>query len=273
MRLLQNGSKIGNATVIVDIIGTKNPEIRPQTKMDPKKVTTHNTGNSGRGANAEMHNRYIHNLASYHPKDTTHVSWHLTVDDKFIYQHIPFDEAAYHCGDGWGSKSGNRTSIGIEICENPETNTHQAEENAIALTVMLLKEFNLNANDVLPHQHWSGKYCPRVILKRDCSFNLYRKRVENTFNKKGEVKPVTITKGIFRIKTGTFPNARAFADAIDKIKSDFGMVIYEAADTTSFNPNYRIYTGTFTTKEAADAIEAKIKAKYGWTTYLIDGTK
>ena len=86
-----------------------------------------------------------------------------------------------------------------------------------------------------------------------------------------EVKGVT--KGIFRIKTGTFPNARAFADAVDKIKSDFGMLIYEAADTTSFNPMYRIYTGTFTTKEAAQDVESKIKAKYGWTTYLIDETK
>jgi len=91
--------------------------------------------------------------------------------------------------------------------------------------------------------------------------------------KKEEVKPVTITKGIFRIKTGTFPNARAFADAVDKIKADFGMLIYEAADSTSFNPMYRIYTGTFTNKEAAQDVEGKIKAKYGWTTYLIDETK
>ena len=178
MKLLQHGSKIGVATVIVDIIGKGNPEIRPQTKMTPKKITTHNTGNSGRGANAKSHNTYIHNLASYHPKDTTHISWHITVDDKYIYQHIPLDEAAYHCGDGWGINSGNRTSIGIEICENPETNTHQAEENAIALTVLLLKELKLDLSDVHPHKHWSGKYCPRVILKRDGSFNPYRKRIE-----------------------------------------------------------------------------------------------
>ena len=66
------------------------------------------------------------------------------------------------------------------------------------------------------------------------------------------------TKGIFRIKTGTFPDARAFADAVDKTKADFGWVIYEAADTTAFNPNYRIYTRTFTTKEATQEAEAKI---------------
>lgn len=186
MRLLTNGMKIGSATVIVDIIQKGNPEIRPTTPMKPTKITTHNTGNAGRGANAEMHNRYIHNLASYHPKDTTHVSWHLSVDDKFIYQHIPFDEIAWHCGDGNGVKSGNRNSVGIEICENPETNTKQAEENAIALSVLLMKEFGLKPADVVPHQHWSGKYCPRVILKRDGSFTSYRNRVAVAFNNEEE---------------------------------------------------------------------------------------
>lgn len=182
MQLLKHGSKVGNATVIVDIIQKGNPEIRPATAMKPKKITTHNTGNASKGANAKAHNTYIHNLASYHPKDTTHVSWHITTDANFIYQHIPFDEAAYHCGDGWSLNSGNRTSIGIEICENPETNTRQAEENAIALTVLLMNEFKLTPNDVVPHQHWSGKYCPRVILKRDGSFTSYRSRVAAAVN-------------------------------------------------------------------------------------------
>ncbi|MBE1554820.1 N-acetylmuramoyl-L-alanine amidase family protein [Sporosarcina limicola] len=182
MRLLKHGSKVGNATVIVDIIQKGNPEIRPGTSMKPKKITTHNTGNASKGANAKAHNTYIHNLASYHPKDTTHVSWHISVDDMCIYQHIPFDETAWHCGDGSGVNSGNRTSIGIEICENPETNTRQAEENAIALTVLLMKEFGVGSIDVVPHQHWSGKYCPRVILKRDESFTSYRNRVAAAFS-------------------------------------------------------------------------------------------
>lgn len=95
-------------------------------------------------------------------------------------------------------------------------------------------------------------------------FKKFKKEIE-------EVKGTT--KGVFRIKTGTFPNARTFAVAIDKIKDDFGWVIYEAADSTLFDPKYRMYTGIFTTKEAEQEAEAKIKAKYGWTTYLIDETK
>lgn len=210
MRLLKHGTKIGNATVIVDIIQKGNPEIRPGTSMKPKKLTTHNTGNASKGANARAHNTYIHNLASYHPKDTTHVSWHITVDDKFIYQHIPFDEIAWHCGDGSGVTSGNRTSIGIEICENPDMNYKQAEENAIALTVLLMKEFKLTPNDVVPHQHWSGKYCPRVILKRDGSFGPYRSRVAEAVKgtPKEDDDELKFSSGTLKKEWETFLNSK-----------------------------------------------------------------
>ncbi len=214
MRLLTNGMKIGNAVVVVDIIKKGNPEIRPATAMRPKKITTHNTGNACRGADAKAHNTYIHNLADYHPKDTTHVSWHLSVDDKFIYQHIPFDEIAWHCGDGNAVNSGNRTSIGIEICENPETNTRQAEDNAIALTVLLMKEFKLKSADIVPHQHWSGKYCPRVILKRDGPFTIYRNRVAAAFNNKEEDEELKFSSPALKLETETSLVSRAHRQII-----------------------------------------------------------
>lgn len=188
MLLLKHGSKIGKATVIVDIIPKGNHEIRPGTKINPKFITYHNTGNSGRGANAKAHNTYIHNMASYHPKDTTHVSWHLSVDENYIYQHLPFDENAWHCGDGSEKNSGNMTSIGIEICEHvDQKNYHQAEENAIALGKYIASELKINIKNHVPHQKWSGKFCPRVILKRDGNFSKFHKRIENEI-KKEEIK-------------------------------------------------------------------------------------
>ncbi|WP_419962125.1 N-acetylmuramoyl-L-alanine amidase [Psychrobacillus sp. BM2] len=121
----------------------------------------------------------------------------------------------------------------------------------------------------------------RLMLDLDFQKEVAREHVQGIckyfgvpFKEKNEeVKPVNETKGIFRIKTGTFSNARLFADALDKIKADFGWMIYEAADSTSFDPKYRMYTGIFTTKEAAEDAQSKIKAKYGWLTYLIDETK
>jgi N-acetylmuramoyl-L-alanine amidase CwlA len=223
MRLLPNGIKIGNATVIVDIISKKNPKIRPGLPMKPTHITDHDTGNPARGANAEMHNRYIHNMSSYDPKDTGHVSWHVTVDQNFIYQHIPFDENGWHCGDGSGTKSGNRTSIGVEKTMNVDGNRARVEENAIALHAYLLKAFKLTPNRVVPHQHWNGKYCPAVILKRDGSFNPYRKRIQDAFSGASN-KPVSkpVTSNLHTVKRGDTLSAIAvkYKTSVAKIQSD-----------------------------------------------------
>lgn len=205
--------KIGTAAVIVDIIPKGNPEVRPAYPMNPTHVTIHNTGNDGKGANAKAHNIYIHNQASLPVAKTGYASWHFSVDDKFIYQHIPLDETAWHTGDGSGSKSGNMTSIGIEICENPETDTKKAEENAIALTVYLMKMFGIPVKNVVPHQHWSGKYCPRVILKRDGGFEKFSKRIANAYNAKPKVEAPK-EKDVLNMKMKEVPNVnhKALAD-------------------------------------------------------------
>nr|ADF97555.1 PlyM30 [uncultured phage] len=196
MRLLKNGTKIGNATVIVDIVDGANREIRPRTKMNPRFLTDHDTGNSGNGADAKSHNRYIHNLGDKLPRDTSHISWHVTVDENFIIQHIPFDECAYHCGDGWATTSGNRTSIGIEKCMHRGADRNKIEANAIALYAYLMKELKIPITSVRPHQHWSGKYCPQLILNRYGSFTPFRNKIEAAF-KGGAVtaaKPSTVKR-------------------------------------------------------------------------------
>lgn len=187
-------SKIGKAKVVVDIVEKGNREIRPAYYMNPKKIAIHNTGNNGRGADAEAHNRYIHNQAGKPPSQTGYASWHFSVDDKYIYQHIPLDESAWHTGDGSGSTSGNRTAVGIEICENRDMDNYpQAEENAIALAVYLMKKLSINIQNVQPHQAFSGKYCPRVILGRDGSFSKFRNRIKAAYN--GKPVPVTPVAG------------------------------------------------------------------------------
>lgn len=189
MRLLKHGSKIGNATVIVDIVDGSNLEIRPRTKMNPRFLTDHDTGNSGKGADAKAHNRLIHNMGDKLPRDTSHVSWHLSVDEYFIIQHIPFDECAYHCGDGWLPSSGNRTSIGVEKCMHLGSDRNKIEDNAIALHSCLMKELDIPIQNVKPHQHWSGKYCPQLILNKYGSFLPFRNKIEAAF--KGGVVQVS----------------------------------------------------------------------------------
>ncbi|WP_407632782.1 N-acetylmuramoyl-L-alanine amidase [Bacillus velezensis] len=134
---------------------------RPGYAMDPAYITVHNTANTAKGASAAMHARYEKN-----PETPT--SWHFTVDDKEIYQHLPLNENGWHAGDGNGT--GNRKSIGIEICENSDGDFEKAVANAQWLIKKLMKEQGISLANVVPHQHWSGKYCPRKLLDRWDSF-------------------------------------------------------------------------------------------------------
>ncbi|AUG37120.1 N-acetylmuramoyl-L-alanine amidase [Bacillus velezensis] len=135
---------------------------RPGYAMNPAYITVHNTANTARGANAAMHARYEKN-----PETPT--SWHFTVDEKEIYQHLPLNENGWHAGDG-NSGNGNRKSIGIEICENSDGDFGKAVTNAQWLIKKLMKEQGISLANVVPHQHWSGKYCPRKLLDRWDSF-------------------------------------------------------------------------------------------------------
>ncbi len=135
---------------------------RPRYAMDPAYITVHNTANTEKGANAAMHARYVKN-----PETAT--SWHFTVDDKEIYQHLPLNENGWHAGDG-NRGTGNRKSIGIEICENSDGDFEKAVANAQWLIKKLMKEQGISLANVVPHQHWSGKYCPRKLLDRWDSF-------------------------------------------------------------------------------------------------------
>lgn len=137
---------------------------RPGFKMLPKWITVHDTANVGTGAGAVSHGRYLKgDVAAKSP-----VSWHYTVDDKQVVQHLPLNESAWHAGDG-ANGSGNRQSIGIEICENADGDRVKAEAKAVELIAHLIKtekSLYLFPSCMKQHFDWTGKNCPRVIRRR-----------------------------------------------------------------------------------------------------------
>ncbi len=156
---------------------------RPGYKLTPKYITIHDTANTQAGADAKAHARYLKgSTAAAIP-----ASWHFTVDDKVIYQHLPLDENGWHAGDGTNG-TGNRQSIGIEICENRDGNRAQAEKNAAWLVAKLLREFNLGLDRVKQHYDWSGKNCPRVLRGRPGGWQGFLAAVE------AHLKPATLPK-------------------------------------------------------------------------------
>lgn len=160
---------------------------RPGTPMTPRYITIHDTGNPQEKANAKMHGDYLRgDTAAGRP-----ASWHFTVDDKEIRQHIPLNEIAWHAGDGeWGT--GNLQSIAIEICENADGDRAKAEDNAAWLVGHLRRELNLPNSAVVQHNRWSGKNCPRIIRARPGGWNAFLAAVEGYM---GVPIPITLPTG------------------------------------------------------------------------------
>lgn len=150
-------------------VGRRN---RPGLAMTPKYITIHDTANPD--SDASNHASYVKgDLAANAP-----VSWHFTVDDKEIIQHLPLNEVGWHAGDG-SNGPGNRQSIGIEICEFTDNNRRaKAEGNAVWLVAKLLDELQLPISAVVQHNHWTGKNCPRVIRGRQGGWDLFLRGVQ-----------------------------------------------------------------------------------------------
>ena len=86
------------------IIPLTNPNNRPgNLKESTEYVCVHDTASVAPSAGAIAHKNWLESMAN-NPESTTCVSWHFTVDDKYVIQHIPTDEVAYHAGDGTGTK-------------------------------------------------------------------------------------------------------------------------------------------------------------------------
>ena len=123
---------------------------------NPKKsITIHETDNFKNGANAQMHA----NLQSR--GNSRRASWHWQVDDKEAIQSFPHSVQCWHAADGHGP--GNTSSIAIEICVNSDGDYQKAVENAIELTKHIMKEEDIPASNVVQHNRWCGKNCPRYL--------------------------------------------------------------------------------------------------------------
>lgn len=142
-------------------------------------ITIHETGNQAEGADAAAH-------AAWLKSDDAagkYISYHYTVDDHAIVQHLPDGETAYHAGDG-ANGPGNSTSVGIEICVNRDGDFAAAERNAAALVRLLMAEHSIPLAKVVQHNHWNGKDCPYTI-RHTGTWDAFLARC------KGEERPVS----------------------------------------------------------------------------------
>jgi N-acetylmuramoyl-L-alanine amidase CwlA len=237
---------------------------RPGYAMKPEYITIHQTGNAAKGADAEMHNRYVHSVAP-------NPSWHYTVDGgtsdgkkaPVIYQHLPLTENGWHAGDGTNG-AGNRKSIGIEICVNKDGNLAKAEANAAWLTAKLLKDFGLPLAAVKQHYDWSGKNCPNVLRGRKNGWAGFLAAVEKELN---PPKPVSklpaITKEIgIRIDGKTADEIGYLIDNATYVRAAY-LIELTGGQVTGHGDHIKITLPPKADPAAIKALEAEIAALKG----------
>jgi N-acetylmuramoyl-L-alanine amidase len=131
---------------------------RPKIAMKPNWITIHETDNIKNGADAEAHARL---QASGNVRTA---SWHFSVDQSEIWQSIPTNEVAWANGDG-SKGEGNRESISIELCVNADGDFEKTKQNAVWLVQFLMKKYSIPISNVVQHNKWTGKNCPRNLRK------------------------------------------------------------------------------------------------------------
>ena len=139
-----------------NLVSSSKYSIKCPYTMTPQYITIHNTSNN---ASAENEVKYMIN-------NNNQTSYHVAVDDKYVIQAIPFNRNAWHAGDG-ANGTGNRKSIGIEICYstgNLDT-FKKAEANCAKYVATLLKQYGWTTAKVKRHKDWSGKNCPHKTME------------------------------------------------------------------------------------------------------------
>ncbi|MBO0961652.1 N-acetylmuramoyl-L-alanine amidase [Neobacillus sp. MM2021_6] len=171
--------------IIQRFIPASNKETRPGIKMTPKYITIHETDNPGAGADANAH-------AQLQERGNDRAaSWHLQIDDQEAIQSIPFTEVAYAAGDGKNGP-GNTLSIHIEIAVNSDGDFQKAVSNTAEVTKQLMVQFNIPLSNVVQHNHWTGKNCPRYLRsgEKGITWSNFIAMLENYNTKKIQGKGV-----------------------------------------------------------------------------------
>ena len=128
-----------------------------------KYIVIHYTGNDGDSDESN---------AKYFKNKIVKASAHYFVDDNSITQSVPDNYIAYAVGGKKYNNAGGRlygtvnnaNSISIELCDSVRNGviypTQKTINNAIELTQMLMKKYNIPAHRVITHYLVNGKNCP-----------------------------------------------------------------------------------------------------------------
>jgi hypothetical protein len=145
--------------------------------IKPQYIVIHETANTSIGADANAHYRY------WNRDPNANASTHFVVDNKQIYQMLELNQSAWHVGDNKGySNITNLNSIGIEVAVNADGDFAVARQNAIDLTINLMKALDMDISQLKRHHDASGKYCPTNMLQQPALWQDFVNQVQVGLN-------------------------------------------------------------------------------------------
>ena len=117
--------------------------------LKPKGIIIHNTSNDAPAKNE----------AAYMTGNNNEVSFHVVVDEKEVYQCVPFSRVAHHAGN----YQANGEYIGLEIARSSSSDElyFASERNAIEYVAHVCIQYGWNPHkDVRFHREFYNTACP-----------------------------------------------------------------------------------------------------------------
>lgn len=122
------------------------------------------------------------NNAVYFAREITRTSAQYFVDETEIWQSVPDDRIAWHCGADtyYHPECRNYNSIGIEICMNDKNGRIRqgSIELAAKLTRELMDKYSIPAERVLRHYDVTHKDCPAPMVDSPALWAEFKKMLE-----------------------------------------------------------------------------------------------
>lgn len=230
-------------TIINKYIPQSKYKIKAPYTMTPQYVTIHNTYNDATALNE----------IAYMTNNNAQTSYHVAIDDKHAVQAIPFNRNAWHAGDGL-TGTGNRKSIGIEICYSKSGGSryYAAEENAVEYTTHVLKQYGWGVDRIKWHRDWSGKNCPHRMIAED-RLDSFKQRVQAKLDElNGKGKPVAPTKPKEEVKE---KEVDEMAERLPETqRNDMKNLLAKAYKDKTFHVDHTSKVDTMTRGQALDLL-------------------
>lgn len=186
-------------------INKKLTKVNFENKNNKKRVkfiVVHYVGATG-GAEANCNYFYsVYRGASAH---------YFVGHDGEIWQCVDDADVAWHCGGKTYKHKTcrNSNSIGIELCCRKDKNgkwyfEDETVDSAVELIQMLMKKYNIPAENVIRHYDVTGKICPEPFVRDETAWKKFKARL--TAKEEFESYLVKVTASTLNVREGAGTN-------------------------------------------------------------------